>query len=244
MPNRSSAYRGVVPVLNQVGEPLSAFYGYNVLGLFASDADVESHATQADAAPGRFKFEDVNGDGVINTADRVTLGSPIPDFTGGLNIKLDYKGFDLELYSFASIGNEIFNMQRLFTDFYSLFPGAGIGGNARNSWTPQNLDTDIPIFENASNFSTNTQSSSFFVEDGSYFRIQNLTIGYELPASFLDNIGIGRMRAFIGMNNLLTITGYSGLDPSVGGLADTNFGIDLGNFPITRSYTFGLNVGF
>ena len=255
LPNRSATYRGITPVLNQVGQPLSAFYGFQTEGLFADQADVDAHATQEGAAPGRFKFADLNGfdengeltgmpDGIIDLADRTNIGNPIPDFTGGLNLRLDYKSFGIELYSFASIGNEIYNISKLFTDFYPLFPGAAISERVKDSWSFDNRTGDIPIFENVSNFSTNTQSNSFYVEDGSYLRLQNLTFHYSLPSSMVEDWGLRDVRFTASVNNLLTITGYSGLDPSVGGSADTNFGIDLGNIPITRSFTFGLNAGF
>lgn len=243
LPNNSE-YRGITPVLNQVGEPLSAFYGYDVQGIFANQAEVDGAAEQDGAAPGRFRFRDVNGDNVIDEDDRVTLGNPVPDFTGGLNLLLNYKNFELEVYSFASIGNEIFNMSKVFTDFYPLFPGAAISDRVKDSWTFDDPTGDIPLFETASNFSTNTQSNSFYVEDGSYFRLQNVTLGYNIPTNILTRWNMSRLRVFASVNNLLTITGYSGLDPSVGGAADTNFGIDLGNYPITRSWTFGVNVGF
>lgn len=255
LPNRSSSYRGITPILNRVGQPLSNFFGFEVVGLFANQAAVDAAPTQEGAAPGRFQFADLNGfdengeltgvpDGQIDLADRTDLGSPIPDFTGGLTAKFNYKNFDVQIYTFASIGNEIYNVSKLFTDFYPLFPGAAIGDRVKESWTPQNLDAEIPIFENVSNFSTNTQSNSFYVEDGSYFRIQNITLGYEIPTSIVNGWNMSKVRIFASVNNALTITGYEGLDPSVGGLADTNFGIDVGNFPITRSWTFGLNLGF
>jgi TonB-linked SusC/RagA family outer membrane protein len=255
LPNRSASYRGITPVLNQVGSPLSSFFGYQVDGLFENQADVDNSPTQDGAAPGRFKFRDINGldadgnltgvpDGVIDIADRTVLGSPIPDFTGGLTLKLGYKNFGLDIYTFASIGNDVYNVSKLFTDFYPLFPGAAISERVKDSWTFDNTSGEIPIFENVSNFSTNTQSNSFYVEDGSYFRVQNVTLSYTLPANIIDRWNLSKLKVFMGVNNLLTITGYSGLDPSVGGAADTNFGIDLGNVPLTRSVTLGLNVDF
>ncbi|MEM6697513.1 MAG: SusC/RagA family TonB-linked outer membrane protein, partial [Bacteroidota bacterium] len=192
LPNASQAYRGIVPILNQVGQPLSAFYGYEVLGLFGSLEEVENAPIQEGAAPGRFRFADLNGfdeegnltgvpDGIIDEADRTTIGNPIPDFTGGLTIKLNYQNFGLEMYSYVSLGNEVYNISRLFTDFYSLFPGAAISERVKDSWSFENPTGEIPIFENVSNFSTNTQSNSFYGEDGSYFRIQNLSFYYSLP---------------------------------------------------------------
>ncbi|MEZ4933869.1 MAG: TonB-dependent receptor [Saprospiraceae bacterium] len=244
LPNNSAAYRGIIPVLNQIGQPLSAFYGYDVQGIFANQAEVDGAAAQEGAAPGRFRFRDVNGDNVIDIDDRVVLGNPVPDFTGGLTLLLNYKNFDLEIYSFASIGNEIYNVSKLFTDFYPLFPGAAISARVKDSWTFDNPSGEIPLFETASNFSTNTQSNSFYVEDGSYFRLQNVTFGYNIPSNVVKSWNMSKLRVYASVNNLLTITGYSGLDPSVGGAADTNFGVDLGNYPITRSWTFGVNVGF
>ncbi len=244
LPNRSSNYRGITPVLNQVGSPISSFYGYEVVGLFENQAAVDAAATQEGAAPGRFQFADLDGDGEITIEDRTILGSPVPDFTGGLNIDLDFGNIGLDVYSYASIGNEIYNVSKVFTDFYPLFPGAAISDRVLDSWTPENTGAEIPIFESVSNFSTNTQSNSFYVENGSYFRLQSITLSYNLPTSKAESKGLSDVRVYGGVNNVFTITGYSGKDPSVGGAADTNFGIDLGNFPITRGWTFGLDVTF
>ncbi len=237
-------YRGVQPIRNAVGQTLSTFFGYEVDGLFRDQGDVDAHATQEGAAPGFFKFKDLNNDGVINTDDRTFIGSPVPDFTGGINFKIEYKRFALEAYTFASIGNDIYNVSKLFTDFNSLFPGASISERVRDSWTFENPTGDIPLFTSIANFSTTTQSHSYYVEDGSFFRLQNVTLSYNLPESMLDKLKLQRMRLFGSVNNVFTITGYEGLDPGVGGNVDTNFGIDIGNFPITRGYTFGVNVAF
>ncbi len=237
-------YRGIQPIRNQVGRPLSAFFGYEVEGLFSSAEDVSSHATQDGAAPGRFKFRDLDGDGVITPDDRTYLGSPVPDFQGGLNFTVAYKGIDLSAYFNASIGNEIWNQSRWFTDFYSTFEGAAISERLKDAWTPQNLDATIPIVEKAANFSTSNVGSSFYVENGSYLRLQNVTLGYTLPQSLLERYSLTRFRVFASANNLLTITGYEGLDPAVGGDADLTFGIDVGNYPITKGYTFGVNLSF
>ncbi|WPR75847.1 TonB-dependent receptor [Algoriphagus sp. NG3] len=238
------SFRGIEPIRNMVGQPLSAFFGYVVEGLFSSADDVEGHAEQDGAAPGRFKFRDLNGDGVITPDDRTTLGSPIPKFTGGMNFTVGYKGFDLSAYLYTSIGNDIWNQSRWFTDFYSTFEGAATSERLKNAWTPQNLNATIPIVEKAANFSTSNVGNSFYVEDGSYLRLQNVTLGYTLPAPLLERWRIERLRVFASANNLFTITGYEGLDPAVGGDADLTFGIDVGNYPVTRGYTFGLNVSF
>jgi len=244
LPGRSAEYRGIAPILNQVGESISSFYGYEVVGLFENQAAVDAAATQDGAAPGRFQFADINGDGNIDIDDRTVLGSPVPDFTGGLNLELDYKNFGLDFYTYASIGNEIYNVSKVFTDFYPLFPGAAISDRVKESWTPSNTGAEIPIFESVSNFSTNTQSNSFYVEDGSFLRLQNVTFSYNLPKVKTGKLNLSDVRLYAGVNNVFTITGYSGKDPSVGGAADTNFGVDLGNFPLTRSWTFGVDVSF
>ena len=237
-------FRGIAPIRNQLGYSISSFYGYIVDGLFSSPDDVKAHASQPDAAQGRFKYRDINGDNKIDENDRTFLGSPVPKFTGGLTFTLRYMNFDLVAYGYLSSGNKIFNVSKWFTDFYPSFQGAAISERVKDSWTPDNLGATTPIFESASNFSTNTQSNSFYVENGSYFRLQNLTIGYTLPAPILDRLKMTRLRVYVATNNLFTITKYNGLDPAVGGAADTNFGIDVGNYPITRQYTLGLNLGF
>ncbi|WP_026953372.1 SusC/RagA family TonB-linked outer membrane protein [Algoriphagus mannitolivorans] len=238
------SYRGIQPIRNAVGQPLSSFFGYNTLGLFRNQEDVNSHAIQAGKAPGRFKFEDVNGDGEITPDDRVFLGSPVPDFTGGMNFTIGYKGFDLSAYFYTSLGNEIWNQSRWFTDFFQTFEGAAISERLKNAWTPENLNATIPVVERTANFSTSDVANSFYVEDGSYLRFQNLTLGYSAPASLLQKLKMERLRVFGSVNNLFTITGYEGLDPAVGGDADLTFGIDVGNYPVTRGWTFGLNLSF
>jgi TonB-linked SusC/RagA family outer membrane protein len=236
-------FRGINPIRNQLGHSISSFYGYKVEKLFSSAEEVTASPTQDGAAPGRFKYKDINGDGKITTDDRDYLGSPVPKFTGGMNIIFRMKGFDLETYLYASMGNKIFNVSKWFTDFYPSFQGAAISSRVKDSWTPNNLGASIPVFESASNFSTNTQSSSFYVEDGSYLRMQNITLGYTLPAATLDKVRLTRLRFYVSANNVFTLSGYNGLDPAVGGAADTNFGIDVGNYPVTRSYTAGINIG-
>jgi TonB-linked SusC/RagA family outer membrane protein len=242
--NSNPSFRGIEPIRNQVGYSLSSFFGYEVVGLFRDNADVDAHATQDGAAPGRFKYRDLDGDGVITPEDRKILGSPVPDFTGGLNFTVGYKGFDLSAYLYTSLGNDIWNQSRWFTDFYSTFEGAAISERLKDAWTPQNLDAKIPIVEKAANFSTSNVGSSFYVENGSYLRLQNVSLGYTLPSDLLQRWRLERLRVFASANNLLTITGYEGLDPAVGGDADLTFGIDLGNYPVTKSYTFGVNVSF
>lgn len=242
LPDRSQSYGSITPVLNMVGEPLSNFFGYEVLGIFQSAEDVDQAASQNGASPGRLRYKDQNEDGIITPDDRVPLGSPVPDFTGGLSLNLTYRNFNFSLSSTLSLGNEIFNLGRTRTDFYTNGGGA-ISSRIVNSWTVENSNAEIPIFEDiGTNFSTNAVSNSYFVEDGSYFRLQNISLSYNLPTQLIEGWNISQLRVFGSANNLFTITKYSGFDPSVGGLTDTNFGIDLGNIPITTSFVLGLNL--
>ena len=242
LPDRSQSYGSITPVLNMVGEPLSNFFGYEVQGLFQSTEDVDQAASQNGASPGRLRYKDQNQDGIITSEDRVSLGSPVPDFTGGLSLNLNYRNFNFSLYSTLSLGNEIFNLSRRWTDFYTNGGGA-ISSRVLNSWSVDNRDAEIPIFEDiGTNFSTNEVSSSYFVEDGSYFRLQNISLSYNLATHLNEGWNISELRIFGSLNNLFTITKYSGFDPSVGGLTDTNFGIDRGNIPITTSFVLGLNL--
>ncbi|GAB3724499.1 SusC/RagA family TonB-linked outer membrane protein [Spirosoma lituiforme] len=231
-------------VRNEPNHDLSSFYGYKVIGLFNSKEEVASAPSQLGAGPGRFRYQDTNGDGKIDDTDRTYLGSPIPKFTGSITLTLKYKGFDLNTNLYASLGNKIFNNQRWFTDFYPSFTGAAVSARVKDSWLPTHTNTTVPIFESASNPSTNTLPNSYYVENGSYGRLQYLNLGYTFPAVVLSRINLSRLRVSVSATNLFTITKYSGLDPSVGGSADTNFGIDVGNYPITRAYNVGLSFGF
>ena len=241
-------------VRNEVGRSLSSFFGYKVVGLFQSFDEVDNAPTQDGAAPGRFRFEDNNSrdedgeltgvpDGIVNEADRTFLGSAVPDFTGGFNLKLMYQGFDLTGFFYTSLGNEIYNNSKWFTDFYGTFNGAAVSTRALDSWTPQNVNTNVPIYESASNLSTSQQSTSYYVEDGSYFRLTNLTLGYTVPNTAFGG-AFSNLRLAVSGNNLFTITNYEGLDPAVGGSADTDFGVDVGNYPVTPSFNFQLSADF
>jgi hypothetical protein len=240
----ATQFRGIEPTRNQVGQSIASFFGYKVLGLFKNAEEVKAAPTQSGAAPGRFRFEDINGDGVIDASDRTNLGSPVPTFTGGFNLRVSYKSFEISTYLFGSLGNKIFNMSKWYTDFYPSFTGAAISSRVKDSWTPTNTGASTPIFEGESNFSTNTQSNSWYVENGAYLRMQNLSIGYTLPNNIVEKIGVKRAKIVASTNNVFTVTGYKGLDPSVGGAVDTNFGIDVGNYPLTRSFNVALSLGF
>jgi TonB-dependent starch-binding outer membrane protein SusC len=228
---------------NAVGSPVSSFFGYQVLGLFQNQQEVDNAPTQDGAAPGFFRFADINNDGIIDQDDRTFIGDPNPDFTYGLNLSLGYKNFDLTMFFLGSQGNDIFNYNRWWTDFWPSFQGQKSRELLNNSWTPERTNTNVPRASQASNFSTNTQSTSYYVEDGSFLRLKNIQLGYNLPKSAIAKAGLTNARVYVQGVNLFTITGYSGLDPELSG-ADTAFGIDSGNYPLVKQFLFGINLGF
>jgi TonB-dependent starch-binding outer membrane protein SusC len=232
-----------VPVRNFAGSSLSTFFGYQVTGLFQNAAEVTSAPAQDGKGVGRFRYADINGDGKITPADRTIIGSPIPKFTGGVTLGANYKDFSVSTYLYTSVGNKIFNMSKWYTDFYPSFTGSAISARVKDSWSTSNTGATMPIYETNSSASTNIEPNSYYVEDGSFLRMQNLTLAYNVPKAYANNF-FKRLKVYVAMNNVFTMTKYQGLDPSVGGAVDTGFGIDIGNYPTTRSYMIGVNAGF
>lgn len=239
---------------NMVGHAMGEFFGYQVTGLFQDDAEVSEAPTQDGAEPGFFRYEDNNGtdaegeltgkpDGEITPADRTFIGNPNPDFTYGLNLNLGYKNFDLTAYFYGSQGNEIFNYNKWWTDFWPSFQGQKSEDLLYNSWTTSNTGATVPKASNTSSFSTNTVGNSYYIEDGSYLRLKNLQIGYTLPENIMGNV-FSSARIYIQGVNLFTITDYSGLDPALASFNDTFAGVDEGNLPAVKQYLIGINLGF
>ncbi len=228
---------------NMVGHPMSAFFGYQVIGLFQSDAEVASSPTQDGAEPGFFKYADLDGDGAITPADRTFIGDPNPNFTYGFNLSFTYKNFDLSTFLYGSQGNDIFNWNRWWVDFWPSFQGQKSTDLLYNSWTPDNPNTTVPKASNTSNFSTNTQVTSYYIEDGSYLRMRTLELGYTLPEATTNKVNIKSLRVYLQAVNLFTITKYSGLDPELGG-DDRAFGSDTGNYPLVKNWIIGLSLNF
>jgi TonB-dependent starch-binding outer membrane protein SusC len=226
---------------NMVGHPMSAFYGYHILGLFQSAADVTESPTQDGAGPGRFKFDDINGDKKITTDDRGFIGDPNPDVTYGLNLAFTYKNFDLTAYVYASQGNDIFAWNKYFIDFWPAFQGQKSKALLYDSWTPQRPNAKTPIASNTSNFSTMTQVHDYYIEDGSYARLKNLQLGYTIPEKVSSKINVKSLRLYLQAINLFTLTKYSGMDPELGG-DDRAFGADTGNYPNVKQFVFGINL--
>lgn len=238
--------RNVVPIRNMEGKAVGSFFGYKVLGLFQSADEVSKAPTQTDAAPGLFRYADINGDNKIDADDRTIIGDPNPDFTLGLNFSMAYKGFDFSAFMFGSVGNDIFNFTKYFTDFPDFFKGAIRREAAVNSWSPSNPGGTVPKLQLAGGFSSDQVVNSYFISDGSYLRMRQMQLGYTFGTSTLGKVGIEKLRIYIQAANLFTFTKYDGLDPelqSIGG-TNTGFSIDQGNYPHTPAFLFGLNVNF
>lgn len=228
---------------NIEGQALGEFFGYNVTGLFQDQGEVDAAATQDGAEPGVFRYEDIDGSGTIDPDDRLSIGNPNPDFTYGLNLALGYKNFDLTVFFYGSQGNDIFNYNKWWTDFWPSFQGVKSTDLLNNSWTPSNTGASIPKASQTSTFSTNTVSNSYYIEDASFTRLKNLTLGYTFPKSFLGNV-FSNARIYVQGINLFTITKYSGLDPELASFNDGYFGVDEGNLPATKQFLFGVSLGF
>lgn len=230
-----------------VGMPVSSFFGYEYQGLYKTQADIKNHATEEylgitpDNALGHVMYKDLNGDGKIDESDKTFLGSPIPKFTYGYNLNLNYKSFDLGVFFQGSYGGKILNYARVMQEFPNAYGNAGLGGltaGALNTWSPSNPNGTLPIFSQGSS-ANDLSPSSFFVESGSYLRLKTATIGYTFPKIK----GIRNLRVYAQGYNLLTITKYSGIDPEVSDGNPNNLGIDYGTaYPISRKFVFGVNM--
>ena len=242
----SGSHQGVGSMVrNEEGHPVSSFYGYNVVGLFNSQEEVDAAPTQNAAAPGRFRYEDVDGDGVITANDRMHLADPNPDFTYGLNLNLGYKNFDLSAFFYGSQGNEIFNLAKSYTHFVGFYPTTNKSKDLLNAWTPDNTDTTIPIVESQGTFSTTLAPNSFYIEDGSFLKLRSLALGYTINRDLIQRINISNVRVYAQVENLFTLTKYSGLDPEVIGGSTSALGVDRGSYPNNeRNIIFGLSVTF
>jgi len=228
------------------GQPLGAFYGYVTDGIFRTPEEVAAHAFQSTGtAPGDIRFKDLNGDGVINDDDRTIIGSPWPDFTGGLTNTLSYRGFDLSLFVQFSQGNEIYNANRIYQEAYGLGYLDNMTKRALERWTPENPDAKEPraVWGDPNN---NIRDSDRFIEDGSYIRLKNAVLGYTFPQSVAGRFGMRSLRVYLQGQNLLTSTNYSGFDPEVNyaGEHGVTRGTDFYTLPQARSFTVGFNVGF
>lgn len=250
----ASTYSGSGAVaLIRVGQPLGVFYGLVTEGLFqtadevqqanAIDGDESTPYQLTGTAPGDFKYRDLDGDGRITSDDRQIIGSPVPDFTYGLNGSIQYGAFDLNFQFFGVQGNDVLNIGR------SIRESSGRAFNKSstvvNAWNGPGTSNSIPR-PVVTDPNQNVRVGTHLVEDGSYLRLRNLQIGYNIPPALLERIGISKVRAYVSGQNLLTITGYQGNDPEIGFDANNTAanGIDQDLYPQARTYSVGLNIGF
>ncbi|MCC8188587.1 MAG: TonB-dependent receptor [Bacteroides sp.] len=228
------------------GYPMAYFWGYKTQGIFQNQDEINAYIhvdengnkalIQPNARPGDFRFQDTNGDGVIDDNDRVNLGNPYPDVTYGLNLNLEYRGFDLTVNTSGTIGNKIFSVLRRMD-----LPMSNYQSWALDRWHGEGTSNSIPrVTTNDTNQSW-SRPSDFHVKDGSYFRIRNVMVGYTTRA--LRNYYIQSVRVYAAVNNLYTFTRYEGFDPEIGG-GVLSTGVDTGVYPHPRTVSFGINVSF
>ena len=248
--------------ITEPGHCIGSFYGYVAEGIlqvedFAQDengnliTDSNGHYTllsakqQPGTSPGDIKFKDLNNDGVINALDRTIIGKPLPDFGYGLNIDLFYKNFDVTIFfqglQNLNVYNDLMANIGVATDRYGKDENKLV--DVLDYWTPENRSNTMtrayPVDENF-----NSNISTWFLEDASFLRIKTLQIGYTLPSSVMNRIGVDRLRIFVNANNLYTFTKYRGYDPEIGDTDPLNQGIDLGYYPVPRTFMIGLQLDF
>lgn len=232
------------------GQPVGQFYGYVTDGLFKNAAELAAGPIQeAGTGVGDIRFKDLNGDGKIDSKDQTAIGDAIPDFTYAITNNLRYKNFNFSVSLTGSQGNKIYNFTRHYID--GIYPGFGdrfgnVSTQAMQAFEPGvNENTDVPrITLNDPN--GNGRISNRFVEDGSYLRIQNVSLSYDLPNKIFDNSIISKVRLYANVQNLYTFTKYTGFDPALGNLDQhiTLSGIDLGRYPVPRITSIGVNLEF
>ena len=249
----SSVVREQNAVINEVGQPIGAFYGLVAEGYYKDSVDAAPYWSSG-ARPGRIKFKDINGDGVIDGNDRTVIGSPHPDFTGGLDLAARHGAWEFSATVFGTFGNQIFNTQKYWYVFRYFDTNVAadllqnsVKLNAQGQVT--NPDAKYPRVDGSDVFSR--QFSSYWVENGSYVRLRTLQVAYNLPPALIRWIPAARV--YVQAENLFTITGYSGLDPSLpvaastgalGDIRDQARGIDQGTYPSNRTFTVGISTTF
>ena len=228
------------PSRMEVGQPIGYFYGLQTDGVFQNQAAVDAHPSQSSlgaplTSPGDIRYIDVNNDGVIDINDRTNIGKPQADFFMGFNLSGNYKNWDFSAYLYAELGKEIVRNYERF------LPNSNKPSYYLDRWTGEGTSNSVPRLTNDA--TNNKLFSDFFVEDGSFLRLQNVQIGYNLDASLLERVGVAKLRLYTSINNLFTLTDYTGYDPTINGGA-IGAGIDSGTYPSARQFILGLNVEF
>lgn len=232
--------RGVLlPYRSTVGQALYSYYLIPNTGIFNSEEEVIAHnlngkLIQPQARPGDLKFEDTNGDGKIDDNDRIYMGSAVPKFTYGFTLNVDYKKFDLSILTYGISGSKIFNGYK-YTAYNAGLQGYNLDNRVLNAWTPNNLNAEIPALSRQDPNSNYGTASDWYLESGDYFRIKNITVGYNLP-KLLTKL---QSRIYFSAENPFTFTSYSGIDPEV-----DSIGLDVANYPLAKTYTIGVNINF
>jgi TonB-linked SusC/RagA family outer membrane protein len=239
-------HHGATSTLTEAGGSIGSFYLIQALGIFNSQAEIDAYAKdgqliQPNAAPGDVKFFDKNGDGQINNLDRVNLGSPFPDFEYGLGINASMHNFDLALFFQGSQGNKIYN--GLAQDLQSTNLQMNYAKSTLNAWTPSNQSNIPRVTANDPNL--NSQTSSRFLEDGSYFRMKTVQLGYTLKDDFAKKLRISSFRTYVSADNIFTITNYTGFNPDLGRTGSIfDRGVDYGHvaYPLARTISLGIQL--
>lgn len=238
--NNVSIYSGYQQ--HTVGLPVGSFYGWITNGIFQNWNEVNSYAYQyqgTDAAngtaPGDIKFLDINNDGVVNDYDRTYIGNPTPAWNFSMTNSFSYRNFDMQVFLQGVAGNDIYNANRVTLE--GMYTVRNQTKKVLNRWTGEGTSNSMPraIYSDPNK---NTRTSTRFIEDGSYLRLKNLTLGYTLPESLIKKASINSLRFYMSAQNLLTLTKYSGFDPEIQG------GVDNSNYPLTRTISFGVDLKF
>ena len=237
----ATAHLGEVITKTEVGMPVGYYYGYLTNGIFQNAQQVEDSPQRDVSTPGDVRFKDINDDGVLDALDRTMIGNPWPDFVYGLTVNAAYKGFDLSMFFQGSQGNDVMNIQRYDTESGTGFYNA-TKGFIDKSWNGEGSSDQFHKISQTQGL--NNSVSDYFVEDGSYLRLKNMQVGYKFSNRYLKKANISQLRFFVGAQNLLTITGYSGLDPEMGAADPKLTGIDQGYYPQARTIMIGINTKF
>ena len=225
------------------GQPMGVYYGYVCDGIFQTTEQVANHAIQQGAAPGRLIYRDLNGDGFINESDRCIIGAPNPDLNLGLNLTLNYRNFSLDMFFAGDFGFDIINHMK--RQLYSMAYGnlaTNRGVDILNAWSPTNTGSDIPALT-LTDDNNEARFSTYYVEDGSYMKMKYLKLSYAVPANLLTKLGVSQLSVYGQVENVFTLTGYSGLDPEI---LPGEYGahVDNGAYPRPRTFTLGVNLQF
>lgn len=234
--------------LTKQGNPISFFYGYKIAGFFNTQQEVDDYITSTNntwlpPAVGRWKIQDINGDHIINDLDRTYLGSPHPDFQVGLNLSLSYRSIDFDAFLFWNQGGNLFNSIRRDIDFNTNLHNRS-SRMLTDSWTPEHTDALLPKLDINDTYS-NKYVTDYYVEDASYLRLKQVTMGYTFPATLINRVRLSKLRVYLQAQNLFTFTKFSGMDPGVNiSGSDLGMGIYSGGNPTPKQILFGVNVGF